>query len=773
MTSRLTCDVSFATYLSTLDQEPLAELLAARPDVRTEPAPRGFTQLAQRLSGPDSIIAALHRLSRDALSVGQAIAVLDESATVPAVARLLDATERAVRDELAVLFGIGLAWPDAGTLRLPERLHDHWTAELGGGRPVAKMGGTVLVDELRVAAAALGVAVDGMRKSELITGLAEAMADPRRLIKVINELPAPARLRLEELRLGGFGIMFGFAGAPSRRADPTELLVRSGLVLRSNRQPEVPRETAVAAWLAQNRTGLTGRPEIAAAGVPAARVRSAAQAAAREAVRALSTLLDEAGRTPVAALKRGGVGPRERGKLARRLSIPDDVLTLWIDIAHAAGLLGEVAGGYAPTGDFPRWRAAEPARQWAVAVATWHRLEHAPLMRDIDGDKELPPPLPLMSMAGGMRRAILRTAGDGLSVRGAAAAIDWSFPLHGYPPEARDEKIAATVREAELLGVVAGDRVSELGAELLAAVDADDVVAEVARRCASLLPEAECSVILQSDLTAVVSGQPSAAVSRLLAASAVNEARGDAAVWRFTPASVRSALDAGWTAPELLAGLVEVAGRAVPQPLEYLVTDTARRHGHVRVRATRSCVVADEALATEILNTRSLAKLALARLAPTVLSSSAEPDRVLQLLRAAGMAPVAEDASGAIVVERQEEHQAETGEPRPRTRVSATELARQLVADPDGAHGTPGGDTFDLLAMLNPRLDDAELALLSHAVDKHDDVLISYRDRNGSHSIRQIRPNQVHGRWLESYCYLRGADREFTIGNIESVAPAH
>ena len=90
-------------------------------------------------------------------------------------------------------------------------------------------------------------------------------------------------------------------------------------------------------------------------------VRSAAQAAAREALRALSTLLDEAGRTPIAALKKGGVGARERGRLAKRLSIPDDALPLWIDIAYAAGLLGEVAGGYAPTDDYPWWRAAEPA----------------------------------------------------------------------------------------------------------------------------------------------------------------------------------------------------------------------------------------------------------------------------------------------------------------------------------------------------------------------------------------------------------------------------
>jgi hypothetical protein len=261
-------------------------------------------------------------------------------------------------------------------------------------------------------------------------------------------------------------------------------------------------------------------------------------------------------------------------------------------------------------------------------------------------------------------------------------------------------------------------------------------------------------------------------VARLLAASAVNEARGNAAVWRFTPASVRAALDAGWTAPELLAELTAVADRAVPQPLEYLITDSARRHGHVRVRATRSCVVADEALATEILNTRSLAKLEFARLAPTVLSSPAEPDRVLELLRAAGLAPVAEDASGAIVVEHHEVHQAENAsEVRPRTRVSAAELAQRLAADPKGEHARIS-DTFDLLAKLNPRLDDAELDLLAHAIDNHDDVLIAYRDKNGSHSIRQVRPHVVHDRWLEAYCHLRGADREFAVANIESVAPA-
>ncbi|HYQ67138.1 helicase-associated domain-containing protein [Actinophytocola sp.] len=759
---------SFASYLSRLDEAALTGLLTVRPDVRIEPAPHGFAQLAQRLSGPDSLGAAIRGLHRDALAVGQAIAFLGEAATVPTVARLLDSPERAVRDEVAHLCGVGLAWTESDTLRLPELLLEHWTAELGGGRPVAKMATTVLVDELRQAASALGVAVDGLRKPDLVAGLAEAMADPRRIAKVIGDLPAPARVRLEELRLGRFGIMFGFVDR--RTTNPDEVLARAGLLLRPNRQPEVPREVAVAAWLAQNPTGLTGPPEIATAGTTAEAVRPTAQAAAREAVRGTATLLDEAGRTPIAALKKGGVGARERSRLAKRLSTGDDLLTLWIDVSYAAGLLGEVEGGYAPTDAYPAWRAAEPGRQWAVLARAWHELEHAPLMREIDDDKELPPPLPLMSMAGEMRRATLRAAHDGLSVRGAGAEIDWFFPLHGYERQARDEKTVAAVREAELLGVVAGDRVTELGAHLLACDDADDL----ARRCAVLLPEADCAVILQSDLTAVVSGQPSAAVARLLAATAVTETRGQATIWRFSPASIRAALDAGWTAPELLDELDALTDRPVPQPLDYLINDAARKHGHVRVRRTRSCVVAEEALATEILNTRSLAKLKLARVAPTVLTSPAEPDRVLELLRAAGLSPTAEDEAGTVVVENRHEHRAESEpavETRPRPRLTPAELVARLVADPGGARAV-GGATFDRLARLNPMLDDAELTLLSHAVDNRDDVVIGYRDNNGSHSVRRIRPGRFYDRWLTAFCHLRGADREFTVANIEAVAPA-
>lgn len=775
---------SFAQYLSGLSAASLVALLQARPDVLVQPVPRGFGQLAQRLSGADSLGAALRTVNRDMVMVGKAVVALGASATMPALVRLLGASEPAVRAGVTELCGRGLAWDSAGVLYLPQPLEAHWSAEIGGGRPVAKIAGSVLAENLRVAVGAFGAATDGLRKPELTARLSELMADLALLAKVIATLPKPARDRLGEFRRGYHNYYYsGFGRTRARGAadrDPTELLIAAGLLLAVNHQPELPREVAVAGWLAERELTLTGRPVIPLVGGDEAAVRRAAQAAAQEALRGMTTLLDEARATPIAALKNGGVGARERARLAKLLSVSADVLLLWIDLAYSAGLLGRADAGYAPTQSYAEWRAAEPGRQWAVLVDAWFSLEHAPTSRETVGDKEHPPPLPLGSAAGLLRRALLSASRAGASVRAAGVEVDWFFPLHGYDAGQRDGKVAAAVREAELLGVIATDMVSELGEHLLAAAGTapEDAVGELARRCTALLPEASCSVILQSDLTAVVSGQPSAAVSRLLNDSAAAETRGAARTWRFTPASVRAALDAGWAAQDLLTELATLSDRPIPQPLEYLITDASRKHGQVRVRGMRSCVIGAEALITEILHTRSLSKLHLSRLAPTVLASPSSLDDVLARLREVGLSPMSEDTQGTVLVEARHDHEAPTldhaANTRPRAMLPAAELVRQLAADPDGetARATSDQDTFDLLAELNVHLDDAELELLSDAVEHHNDVLIVYRDKNGSRSTRAIRPQQLYGRWIDSWCHLRNAQRDFTIANIEAVGPA-
>jgi hypothetical protein len=770
---------TFPEYLAGLDKVALVRLLQARPDVRTEPAPTGFAQLAERLGGADSLASALRMVSRDCVVVGQAVAALGPSATVSNVARLLDAAESAVLDLVADLCGRGLAWIDAGTVRLPERLEAHFSAEIGGGRPVGTIARSVLVDDLRGAAAALGAAVDGLRKPELIARVAQALADVPAVAKIVAGLPKPARVQLDQLRHGS-GLDYGYYGASRGGSGATALLAAAGLVLRVNSRWELPQEVAVAAWLAEWDVPLTGPPDIPPAAAAPAEVLATAQAAAQDLVRAVISLLDEAGSAPIAALKKGGVGARERSRLAARLGLSTDIVLLAIDLTYAAGLLGRAETGYVPTSEYPAWRDADPAHQWAVLVTTWFALDHAPTSREVQGDKELPPPLVFASGAGMIRRALLRAARGGRAVDAAVKHVDWFCPLHGYDGTQTEEKVTAAIREGRHLGVLAADVLTDCGEHLISVAgdDPGDLVQDLAGRVASLFPETRCTVILQSDLTAVVSGHPSVAVSRLLADAAVCETRGTASVWRFRPESIRHALDGGWEAGNLRAELAALSGQPLPQPLDYLITDVARKHGQVRVRGMRSAVLADETTVTEILHTRGLAKLQLARLAPTVLSSPHELDEVLAKIRAAGFAPVAEDAQGAVIVEDRHDHEAPgTIRPKPaatRTRLSSADLAGRLLADPDGGTDSGSGtsDTFERLAVLNTRLPDAELALLADALDHRRDVLITYRNKKGSRTRREIQPRELYGRWLESWCHLRNGEREFTVANIESVAPA-
>lgn len=98
-----------------------------------------------------------------------------------------------------------------------------------------------------------------------------------------------------------------------------------------------------------------------------------------------------------------------------------------------------------------------------------------------------------------------------------------------------------------------------------------------------------------------------------------------------------------------------------------------------------------------------------------------------------------------------------------------------IVGRPDRpTRRTDTSDTFERLAELNPSLDEAELMLLSHAVHHHRDMLITYRSRTGGQTMREIRSGRANwmGRgWFRGV--IRGdAQREFTVANIESVAPA-
>ncbi|EFF91677.1 conserved hypothetical protein [Streptomyces sp. e14] len=259
------------------------------------------------------------------------------------------------------------------------------------------------------------------------------------------------------------------------------------------------------------------------------------------------------------------------------------------------------------------------------------------------------------------------------------------------------------------------------------------------------------------------------------------ESKGGATVYRFTPASVRRALDAGRSAADLHAFLTEHSRTPVPQPLAYLIDDVARKHGHLRVGAASAYVRCDDdALLNEILADKRSAGLGLRRLAPTVLAAQADPGALLEGLRAMGYAPAAESAAGDVMIARADSHRTPPrtapepvpdGPPAPDTPLlsaairairagdlAATAPRRPAAADP-AADGEP------------PRTSAAEtLATVQAAVLTGETLWIGYVNADGAASQRVIAPIRVEGGFVTAYDHTADEVRTYPLHRITGVA---
>ncbi|MGW0208864.1 helicase-associated domain-containing protein [Streptomyces sp. NPDC003233] len=306
--------------------------------------------------------------------------------------------------------------------------------------------------------------------------------------------------------------------------------------------------------------------------------------------------------------------------------------------------------------------------------------------------------------------------------------------------------------------------------------------AAAARLLAPLLPEPLDHVLLQADLTAVAPGPLQRPLADLLDVLADVESKGGATVYRFTPASVRRALDAGRTAADLHAFLAEHSRTPVPQPLAYLIDDVARKHGHLRVGAASAYVRCDDdALLNEILADRRAAALRLRRLAPTVLAAQCDPATLLEGLRAMGYAPAAESAEGDVLITRAHAHRTPPrtapepvpdGPPPPDATlltaairaIRAGDLAATAPRKTPGAGAPPPGGEL-------PRTSSAEtLATVQAAVLTGASLWIGYVNPEGTASQRVIAPVKVEGGFVTAYDHTADEVRTYPLHRITGVA---
>lgn len=423
-------------------------------------------------------------------------------------------------------------------------------------------------------------------------------------------------------------------------------------------------------------------------------VASEASFHAEEAVRLVAALLEEWGREGGTIRRTGGVSARALARTADALGLEADAAARIIEIAAAAGLLGldEDGAAWVPSSQAAGWLTDSLPQRWAPLALAWLGSARTPWLtgtRDDDGTLRavLGPDLEA-GWAARLRARVLALLGDlppGASATPAfvRAALTWQSPRRTIPGGA----ISAVLAEAETLGITGGGALTEAGRilarraaasldeqapglsggsggvsgpnhaeeaggdEQVEPLSDDEALTALEAALAADLPAAVETILVQSDLTAIVPGRPAPELAALLERTSVVESRGGALTVRFTPESVRGALDVGYRAEEITQAIGRYSPTPLPDSLSVLIQDAARHHGAVRVRAVSALLrVGDEATAAGLLAEPRLRDLGLDEVAPGILVATASAGQVLRELRATGLAPVTEDADGHLVV---------------------------------------------------------------------------------------------------------------------------
>ncbi|MDR7160700.1 helicase-associated domain-containing protein [Arthrobacter sp. BE255] len=830
--------------LEARSDESLRALFAARPDL-ISPAVPDFSALAARASARVSVQRALERLNKPQMQVLETLHLCTNTDTAHSACAaglrkfIPGASVAAIERILASLQELALvhrAEPPHGTAPTGHRQHFYlpvgtlrdvvgiYPAGLGRSytelvrlQPAFAQRVVQLVAELHRSGVAVQEATTPM---EAALALQHWTSSPEALQGILAG--APERTTALLARFGNWAM--GAVPQAQRKASvateaadvgPVDWLLARGLLVPLDAaHVELPHSVGVSLRGGAIIEDFTLSPPVPELGhTTAALRRNAALGAIAETLRLVGELLYAVREQPLATLRTGGVGVREMRRLAEGLRLDQHRTGLMVELCALSGLIRlDVDSSAWVQPPELEWLVLPRQEQWLWLVNAWLASERVPSMvgQPVNGQQNTPavhrgaagttinalsaeaqrPDAPVV------RKRILEILNhltkEAAAPEAHAPVLDAAAVLQRaeweQPRMARrfSSLIRGVLAEADMLGLTGSGALSQLGSAI-----AEDNPDEALGILGEHLPAALNHVLLQADLTAVAPGYLSPELSEKLLLMADAEGQGPATIYRFSTASVRRALEAGQDASSLLAFLREHSATAVPQPLEYLVEDTASRHGRLRVGTAASFVQSDDETAVLELAAESKASgLGLVRIAPTVLISTAPPRETAQVLRGLGLSPSVEESEPSLIRLRRTMPAPASARPvytAPRTAPAEADMDSQLAVlrhlrtshsggpDGHGAVGAPGVGTPPSSVSLSGSGETATqlgLETLQRAIRLKQTVCMNVVDGGGNANRETVVPLSVSGGRVRVFDPARETERVVSIHRIIDIEAA-
>ncbi len=726
---------SFSDYLRSVDDAALLDLFTARPDLVT-PVPPDIASLAVRACSAPSLARAIDSLNQWQFQVLEAAASLNEPFLEKSVVAL---TDKEAKGALEHLVKIGLVYPSDDGMRLPTQLRDVIGTEPAGLGPAS------------------------MAKLKL-SELDDAPADAK---KVLERLVwGPPRGSVGDIKNPGPGVNW--------------LLEKKFLVPLDQRTVILPREVAIALRGGKiHKERFIKQPSLSGAKRIELQVNLAAIANISTVLRWVEELLNFWADEPADALRAGGLGVRDLKIISTHLGVDESCTAFVAELAYLASLISiDADDRILPSNKFDIWLMQTPADRWQMLASQWlitSRVSGLVGRVEAKNVAALGPELDRVNAAR-VRALTLELLRENQGIapewNSFKEVLSWRAPVRRNS-SLQDELAEWTLREAEWLGITGQGSLSKFGSQFLNGDDLSSINED--------LPKTVDHILIQSDNTAIAPGPLEHEISQALAMMAEIESRGGATVYRFTESTIRRALDHGKTGDEIKTFLVKTSKTPMPQPLEYLIADVAKKHGKLRVGNTSSFIrCEDTALISQIMNDKKLEILALRRISPEVVICDMDATDAMRVLRECGYLPAGESANGMILT-GPKSNRALT-KPRPPRVIGEVEIPdSESLKTAIRALRTGEKSTYrqtrlrqvasEALGQLPRTTANETMEILNQFIIDEKTLSIGYADNNGGVTHRIIDPIRISAGALIARDHATGEVQSFRIPRITGVAP--